>query len=336
MAPVLPRPVCSSSRMSSIPRAWQRRCSSASQPSGGSTTPPALKIGSVMTAAGTAGGLGVDQLEARIQAGEFAVGEGLAQGTAVAVGRDHRHRAGHGRPIAGVPAGVGQRARRIRHAVEADVRARDLEAAGVLARDVDRGLVGVGARLQEQALLERGRHDRGQALGQLHLFVVEVARVGVDQGVAGLRDGRRDRGLVVAEPGAHLAAVEVEVALAVDILDFAAGAPHEDRPLEAALVHARAKAVAARGLEDALLGCPRGRVAGFRRDRHGIPPPVVAGVPSAYRISPPFRRRPSQRLPEVRVRDGPQRRRPLLQRPAAQLPLSDIGSARSRSPCRDR
>jgi hypothetical protein len=49
--PVRHRPVCASSRISSIPRSRHFSCKAARYPSGGSITPPELRIGSMMQAA---------------------------------------------------------------------------------------------------------------------------------------------------------------------------------------------------------------------------------------------------------------------------------------------
>src|SRR5205085_11422147 len=61
---------------------------------------------------------------------------------------------------------------------------------------------------------------------------------------AGLFDRRRDGRVIVAERGAHLPRIEVEPALAGDVLDLRALPGHEDRPGNLSLVHAGAEAVA--------------------------------------------------------------------------------------------
>ncbi len=144
----------------------------------------------------------------------------------------------------GMPAGKGQGTRAVGQTVKADMRARHLVAAGILPRDHHRRLVGVGARLQEEALVEPLGHHPGEPFREADLLHVEIAAVGVDQRVAGLFDRGRDGRVVVAERGAHLPGIEVEPALAGDVLDLGALAGHKHRPGDFALVHAGAEAVA--------------------------------------------------------------------------------------------
>jgi hypothetical protein len=78
-----------------------------------------------------AGRLGVDQLETRLETGELAFGQGLAQRAAIAVRRDHRVGAAGQRAMPRMPAREGDRHRGVREAVEAQMRAEDLAASGV-------------------------------------------------------------------------------------------------------------------------------------------------------------------------------------------------------------
>jgi len=125
------------------------------------------------------------------------------------------------------------------------MRARDLVAAGILPRDHDRRFVGIGARLQEEALFEPFRRDSREPLGEADLLHIKIAAVRVDQRVAGLFDRGGHGRMVVAECGAHLARIEVEPALSGDVLDLGALAGHEHRSGNLSLIHARAEAVAA-------------------------------------------------------------------------------------------
>ena len=68
--------------------------------------------------------------------------------------------------------------------------------------------------------------------------------MGVDQRIAGLSDRGGDGRMVMAERGAHLSRIEIEPALAGDVLDLGALPGHEHRPGNLSLVHARAKTVA--------------------------------------------------------------------------------------------
>jgi len=86
-------------------------------------------------------------------------------------------------------------------------------------------------------------------IGEPDLLHIEIAAMSVDQRVASLSDRGGDRRMVVAERGAHLAGVEVEPALAGDVLDLGTLARHEHRTGDLAPlglgVHSRSKAVAA-------------------------------------------------------------------------------------------
>ena len=210
-----------------------------------------------------AGRLRVEQREARRQAGELAARKTVVERAAVAIGRDDRGGAGGQRPVIGVPAGEGQRARRIGEAVEADMRTGDLVAAGVAARDHDSHLVGVGAGFAEEALLQGIGHQRAEPRGKLDLLDVVVAAMGVQHGVAGRFDGGDDPRVVVAERGAHLARIEIEIVLAVDVGDDRVLRRREDRADRDLLVHAGAEGIARR------LGEKLGFV---RRLRHGASP----------------------------------------------------------------
>ena len=214
--------------------------------------------------------LGIEQLEAGFQAGELAARKGLVERTAVAIGGDDRVGAARQMAVAGMPARKGDGACRVGQAVETDVRARDLKAAGVFAGDHHRHFIGVGAGFSEQALLQRARHDRAEARGELDFLHVVVARMRVDHGIARVLDGCRDGRVVVAERRAHLAGIEIKVFLAGDIEDDRSGAALEHRSLVGLLVHAGAKGkLRRRGKESGLARgaglSRRGRAVGHRK-----------------------------------------------------------------------
>ena len=96
---------------------------------------------------------------------------------------------------------------------------------------------------RKRLFLERGRQQRAQAFGENDFLIVEEAAVRVNQLIAAFLDGVRDGGMVVSEGGAHLARVEIEVLLAVHVLDGGTLAAHEDGARENRLVHPPAKAV---------------------------------------------------------------------------------------------
>ena len=164
-----------------------------------------------------AGGLCIQQREACGEAGEITRRKSLRERTAITIGRHHRRGAAGQRAVAGVPAGEGHRARRVRQAVEADMRAGDLVAAGIFARDHHRHFVGVRSGLAEQAFLQRRGHDLPQPRGEFDFAHVVVAAMGVQHRVAGIADRGDDRGVVVAEGRAHLARVEIQELLPGDI-----------------------------------------------------------------------------------------------------------------------
>jgi len=89
---------------------------------------------------------------------------------------------------------------------------------------------------------------RHEARREPDFLDIVIAAVGVDQRVAGLFDRRCDGRVVVAERGAHLAGVEIELALAVDVFDLGAAARDENRAGSVAYlrlcIHAGAEAIA--------------------------------------------------------------------------------------------
>ena len=103
--------------------------------------------------------------------------------------------------------------------METYVRARDFQPSRILARNVHRSLIGICARLQEQRLFQGMRHHPGNAFSQFDFLVVEVTAVGVDQRARAVLDSRHDFRVIVPEGCTHLARIEIEITLAINVFN---------------------------------------------------------------------------------------------------------------------
>ena len=143
-APTRPSPVWISSRISSAPVRVHSSRTAASQPAGGTRTPPSPRIGSSQHAGAFAvGGQPARQVVDVTERGELDPGQQRLER----------------RPVGG-PAGDAQRAERL--AVEA-VPHRDDPGAAVQPGQLERDLDGLGARVGQVDVVEPGRRDAGPA-----------------------------------------------------------------------------------------------------------------------------------------------------------------------------
>jgi len=127
----------------------------------------------------------------------------------------------------------------------------DLEPAGVHLGQLERDLVGLGAGVEEDDLLEPGRQERDQALGEREHGFREHPRVQMDDLVERLADRGGDPRVVVAERRADLARGEVQHALPVFRLDPRPLGPLDDEGRKAAGI-AKKEALAGVGHEESL------------------------------------------------------------------------------------
>ena len=123
---------------------------------------------------------------------------------------DARH-AGLGGPA---PRIAGQHHRAGGAAVVRAVERQHLVAAGVLARDLDRVLVGLGAAVGEEEDVDVARTDLGELAAEPRARLGGHERIGVGERLGLLRDGADDALVAVADVDAHQLAVEVEEPLA--------------------------------------------------------------------------------------------------------------------------
>ena len=156
-------------------------------------------------------GLLVDHREAVRELALPVVGAvGVPEGRAVGVGGRQGQVARHRRPVA-VAAGRERRGRGPRrHAVPRPVEGHDLVAAGGELGHLERRLVGLGSRRQQQHLAQRLGQGRGQPPGEVHDRPAQHAAVEVVERRDRLGDGADDVRVRVAEDRAHLPRGEVE------------------------------------------------------------------------------------------------------------------------------
>ena len=150
-------------------------------------------------------------------------------GRAVGVGRGNRVQLRDRRSVPSRRRGETHSAGHVGIAVEAEMQRADAAAPGRAAREQHRGLVGIGARLDEQRAGERRIEGFRQARGEAELRRVEIDRARVGQGAEALAHGFGHARVVVTQRRAHLARVEVEIGLTAGIEDLGAGGADEDR-----------------------------------------------------------------------------------------------------------
>ena len=135
-------------------------------------------------------------------------------------------------PLAGLAGGERQAADRA--AVEGAEEGDGVGPAGVVAGQLEGGLDGLGAGVAEEHAGVGHRGQRGEPLADLGVGrEVEVARAVVQDVVDLGVDGRVDGRVAVAGGGDGDAGVEVEEAVAVDVLDDAAPRPPHDERVDA-------------------------------------------------------------------------------------------------------
>ena len=174
IVPVRPKPVCTSSAISTTPKRSQKARSSATKAGGGTTNPPSPSTGSMITAARSWGRTSVRSASSSGRRGPCAA-IGVGEGQPVDVGGVRAEAGLVGQRLAG----QGQRQQRA--AVEAVLEAEHRAAPGVAARDLDRVLHRLGAGGQQQgALVERARHQAAQRLRDGDVaFVADDLKAGV-------------------------------------------------------------------------------------------------------------------------------------------------------------
>ena len=198
-----------------------------------------------------AGALTIDQVEGVVELGapvEAAVRAG--EPGPVGVRREHRHRSDRSRTVAAAPGGVRRRGRASGHAVPALGEPHDLPAARRHLGQSQRRLVGLGARRQQQHLVQSGRQT-GECLGEVDDRSRQHPGEEVVEPADHLGDDRHDLGMGVPEDRAHLATREVEHAPPGRILDERARGPLGDERRERRAV---AHEMTSRSLEVVLVG----------------------------------------------------------------------------------
>ena len=160
-----------------------------------------------------------------VRQSRLAVGRG--EPGAVGVRREHRHRPDGRRAVAAPSGRVRRRGRATGHAVPALGESDDLPPAGHHLGQPQGGLVGLGARRQQQHL-RQSRRQRPQRLGEVDHRSRQHPREQVVEPSDHLGDDGDDLRVRVPEDRAHLAAGEVEHPPAGGILDERACRPLGD------------------------------------------------------------------------------------------------------------
>ena len=233
--PVRPMPDCTSSTTSRMPCLSQMRRSSCRKTAGAGQYPPSPWMASTTMAAHSFGrNFGAEDLLLDVARGVAGVLLGLgAGGPAIEVGIADVDDSGHQRREAAalLRLGAGERKRAHGASVEGAVEGDDVLALGVIARELERGLDGLGAGV---AVVERdaGRAwarscERRAASGELR--VVEVGAGHVNQFAGLLLDGGDDLGMAVSGGGDGDSGGEVEELIAVHVLDHDAASALGDQ-----------------------------------------------------------------------------------------------------------
>ena len=230
IVPVRPTPDCTSSTTSRMPCSSHSRRRSASHPAGGHDV-AALALDRLDEDRGDVARVGqlreqhlLDVRGAGQRVGVVRIGVRRVEGA----GRDDAEPG----PLAGLARRQRQAAERA--AVERPEEGDHVRPAGVVAGELERGLDRLGAGVGEEHPGVGHRGERGQALADVGVDrEVEVGRA-VVQDVVDLGVDRRVDGRVgVAGGGDGDAGVEVEEAVAVDVLDHAAPGPLDDERVHA-------------------------------------------------------------------------------------------------------
>ena len=139
--------------------------------------------------------------------------------------------------------GAGERERAHGAAVEAAEEGDELVAAGVIAGQLEGGLDGLGAGVAEvDAFGLAAGGEGGELLGEVdHVLVIEVGAGHVDEAFGLPANGFDDARVAVAGGDDGDAGVEVEEAVAVDVVDHGAFAVVDDQRVVARVAGARAR-----------------------------------------------------------------------------------------------
>ena len=162
----------------------------------------------------------VRQLHAHLEAGEAACRMLLRERAAVAIGRhDRRCRGGDDRVLASAP-GERKGAREIRcRPMQTRVEADDVQTAGGLPAEIDRGFDRVAAADEEEGALERLREDLPEGLMQAQARRIQHCIAGMEQRLHRLGDHLDHARMLMAQARAHLTGLKIQIFLAVGVVD---------------------------------------------------------------------------------------------------------------------
>ena len=150
---------------------------------------------------------------------------------AIGVGGRDRVQVRDRRPVPAGGRGEAHGAGHIGIAVEAQMQRADAAAPGRTPGEEQRGLVGIGAGLDEERAAERRIEGLRQAGGEAELRRVEIDRARVGERAEPFPHRGAHARVVVAERRAHLPRIEVEVGPVLGIEDLRPGGTDEDRPV---------------------------------------------------------------------------------------------------------